>query len=66
MTNTSKPQFRVLENGPLEITGNFIIKGKDGKVLETSKPVYLCRCGESANKPFCDGTHQTRTIISQQ
>jgi CDGSH-type Zn-finger protein len=29
----------------------------DGKAIECSGTVALCRCGGSANKPFCDGTH---------
>ncbi len=47
----------VLKNGPLQMKGTLSIKHKDGKV-ETQKEVYLCRCGQSENKPFCDGTHR--------
>ena len=50
---------RVIKGGPLEVTGEFQIKGRDGKLLEVTGPVYLCRCGGSTNKPFCDGTHNT-------
>jgi len=31
---------------------------KDGKQVEKENPAYLCRCGDSKNKPFCDGTHE--------
>ena len=48
---------KVIKNGPLEVSGNFEITGKDGKKMEMNGPVYLCRCGASKNKPFCDGTH---------
>lgn len=46
----------IIKNGPLQIKGSLSIKHKDGKE-ETQKEVYLCRCGQSENKPFCDGTH---------
>jgi CDGSH-type Zn-finger protein len=29
-----------------------------GKIIENEGPVYLCRCGGSSNKPYCDGTHK--------
>jgi hypothetical protein len=48
---------RVFKGGPLELTGEFQITGTDGKKIDTGSPVYLCRCGGSGNKPFCDGTH---------
>jgi CDGSH-type Zn-finger protein len=57
MENTKKAQFRVIQSGPIEVSGEFVITGPDGKIIETSGPVYLCRCGASGNKPFCDGSH---------
>ncbi len=50
---------KVIKNGPLEVRGDFKISGKDGKRIDIQSPVYLCRCGKSDNKPFCDGTHGT-------
>jgi len=47
----------VQENGPLEIQGEIVACGADGKTIREGKRMYLCRCGHSANKPFCDGTH---------
>ena len=46
-------------NGPLKISGNFVIKDASGNAYDLSgrTAIALCRCGESANKPFCDGTH---------
>ncbi len=49
--------FKALKNGPLEVTGKFTIKGIDGSAIDAPNPAYLCRCGGSENKPFCDGTH---------
>jgi CDGSH-type Zn-finger protein len=51
-------QFKVIAGGPLRVTGHFQIKGPDGKIIEKREPVYLCRCGKSSNKPFCDSTHK--------
>jgi CDGSH-type Zn-finger protein len=46
-------------NGPLRITGNFVIKDAQGKDFDLSgrTVISLCRCGHSQNKPFCDGGH---------
>ncbi|HER10144.1 MAG TPA: CDGSH iron-sulfur domain-containing protein [Bacteroides sp.] len=52
-------QFRILKDGPLEVTGNFVILDARGEEIEKEGPVYLCRCGGSRNKPFCDDTHKT-------
>jgi CDGSH-type Zn-finger protein len=47
------------ENGPLLIRGSFTIVAQDGTVIEPGRrTVALCRCGRSAIKPFCDGTHK--------
>jgi CDGSH-type Zn-finger protein len=44
--------------GPLWVTGNISIERSDGETAETRNRVTLCRCGQSKNKPFCDGTHR--------
>lgn len=49
----------VLENGPYLVNGKFNMVDKDGKAEEKNGPVALCRCGMSASKPFCDGTHRS-------
>lgn len=46
------------QNGPLELVGPVLLSGADGSSCE-SHDIYLCRCGGSATKPFCDGTHST-------
>jgi CDGSH-type Zn-finger protein len=54
------PEVRIktLKNGPYEVKGvvELVDAGKAAFTL-TEDPIYLCRCGQSANKPFCDGTH---------
>lgn len=47
------------ENGPLLVRGDFTLRTPDGDVIEPGRgTVALCRCGRSAIKPFCDGTHK--------
>ena len=46
-------QIKVMKNGPLVITGKADITDENGDINETEgKMVALCRCGQSANKPF--------------
>jgi CDGSH-type Zn-finger protein len=46
-------------DGPLIIRGDFQITDVDGRVVDTERAtVALCRCGRSALKPFCDGSHR--------
>jgi CDGSH-type Zn-finger protein len=47
-------------NGSIKIEGDFEIVDKDGNAygLQGRTIVSLCRCGRSANKPFCDGSHK--------
>lgn len=44
--------------GPLWVTGNIPIERSDGKPFETRNRVTLCNCGQSRQKPLCDGTHR--------
>ena len=44
-------------DGPLQVKGNLEITSGTGRVVARVTTTYLCRCGGSANKPFCDGTH---------
>jgi len=46
-----------LPNGPVKCEGPLTITGSDGRATTTDK-AFLCRCGASGNKPFCDGTHK--------
>lgn len=54
-------KITVSHNGPLRVEGEFEILDPQGKAfgLAGRTKVSLCRCGHSANKPFCDGTHKT-------
>jgi len=45
-------------NGPLKVVGPVeVVKGGTGKTVRKTSRCFLCRCGQSQNKPFCDGTH---------
>ena len=44
-------------SGPLWLRGGIPVVAADGFVYEVRNRVTLCRCGQSKNKPFCDGTH---------
>jgi CDGSH-type Zn-finger protein/uncharacterized Fe-S cluster protein YjdI len=44
-------------NGPLSVRGNLEITSGTGRVVSRVTAAKLCRCGGSATKPFCDGTH---------
>lgn len=44
-------------NGPCLLRGNFEIRSDDGESVFRGDRTALCRCGASANKPFCDGAH---------
>ncbi len=51
-------KITVKTNGPYLVEGATIVDGEGRQFpLEAGKPVALCRCGASAHKPFCDGTH---------
>jgi CDGSH-type Zn-finger protein len=65
------PHFRIRcrQNGPLVIEGPFTLVDHLGNefTLPTNKPaVALCRCGQSKNKPFCDGAHKECGFIAEE
>ena len=45
-------------DGPLAVTGDFELMDARGAVAARGNVAWLCRCGGSGNKPFCDGTHK--------
>jgi uncharacterized Fe-S cluster protein YjdI len=60
--NTKEPQpdkvkFTIMRNGPILVEGNVIIQKENGSIHEVKSITSLCRCGNSKNKPYCDGTH---------
>jgi CDGSH-type Zn-finger protein len=48
----------LIPNGPMKVSGPIDLAWADGTPVPNEKStVYLCRCGASVNKPFCDGAH---------
>ena len=60
MSQDNKTRVTIVENGPLMVEGHFMIKGVDGSILSTMEKTFLCRCGKSMNKQFCDGSHKNK------
>lgn len=54
-------------NGPIRIEGEFEILDPTGAAfgLAGRTVISLCRCGLSANKPFCDGSHARQGFVDQ-
>lgn len=54
----SNVKITCLKNGPLQIKGAVEVFWDNGTPVTVEKEtIYLCRCGASVNKPFCDGAH---------
>ena len=52
-------EIKANKNGPYLIMGSATYVDADGNEQTTpGTAVALCRCGQSSNKPFCDGTHR--------
>ena len=45
-------------NGPLRVVGNVEVVSGTGRTCNKLTQAYLCRCGQSKNKPYCDGSHK--------
>jgi CDGSH-type Zn-finger protein len=64
-----KVTIRTRNNGPLVIDGPVTIVDAQGRPFKvsTEKPVIaLCRCGQSSNKPFCDGSHNRCGFVAAE
>lgn len=55
---TPSVTIQVTADGPLEVLGPVRLVDAEGGLVEESDRQFLCRCGHSANKPFCDGSHR--------
>ena len=57
----------IRNNGPIRLEGDFTIEDQNGNTfgLAGRTVISLCRCGHSANKPFCDGSHGRQGFQSE-
>lgn len=60
------PEITPIENGPLKALGIRALKNARGEVVDTSETMFLCRCGSSKKKPYCDGSHETVHFSSRR
>ena len=60
-------EINVFDNGPLLVKGQIKLVDAEGNAydLEGKEAIALCRCGASANKPFCDGAHKAADFESK-
>ena len=65
LTPTGKLKVVTATNGPLLLQGNFAIQDVSGQQVFRGEKAALCRCGGSANKPFCDGSHVARGFSAE-
>ena len=51
---------KVITDGPLMVKGDCEIQDNQGNAMppKPGDAIFLCRCGSSANKPYCDGNHK--------
>ena len=63
----SDTNILVSNNGPLRVSGKFVIKDAQGNAFDLAgrEVISLCRCGHSNNKPFCDGSHGRQGFQSE-
>ncbi len=54
---TYEPTIATIVNGAYWVLGGIPVTGPDGFTYEVRNRQLLCRCGQSQNKPFCDGSH---------
>ena len=56
-SGTGHVTVELQKDGPLKVSGLTAFKNSRGEAIAARKTVFLCRCGDSRNRPFCDGTH---------
>ena len=59
MSASGNTEITVCPQGPLLVRGDIDLRDAEGRPIEPRRgTVALCRCGASATKPFCDGSHK--------
>jgi len=55
-----------LPNGPLKAERIKALKNAGGETIDTGETIFLCRCGSSKNKPYCDGSHSAANFSDRR
>jgi CDGSH-type Zn-finger protein len=63
MSDKTKMQFK--KNGSIRVTGTVDFVDAEGNVIESKSDFSLCRCGQSKEKPFCDGSHREAGFVAE-
>jgi CDGSH-type Zn-finger protein len=58
-------KITVSENGPYIVEGEVTLCNAEGEPVREETKVFLCRCGMSAKKPFCDGAHRRNGFVGE-
>lgn len=53
-----------LPDGPLKIAGNLEVVSGTGRTVNKVRQAFFCRCGQSQNKPYCDGSHKAAGFLA--
>ena len=65
---TPKPErvrIMVRKSGPYRVSGDFDLVDSQGNPVPHGTQISLCRCGQSRNKPFCDGMHNKTGFFTE-
>ena len=63
----AETKVTIISNGSIRLEGDFTIYDREGRAFDLAgrTKISLCRCGHSANKPFCDGSHKGAAFQSE-
>ena len=54
----SQATIEIIDNGPIKAAGNILLVDSKRDITDKPEEVWLCRCGRSGNKPYCDESHK--------
>ncbi len=58
--DNTKTIVTLVKDGPIRLTGNFILFNEDNEPIATENKISICRCAKSLRYPFCDGSHKLK------
>ena len=59
-------KIKVTKNGPIQVVGDTSLVDSDDQPIKAKGDLWLCRCGHSKNKPFCDGSHKSNNFSDEE